>query len=144
MRWNARLTAALGLVAIVATGCNGAPTMNVPDEISTGEDVVVTFEGPHSGRATNQYWIALQREDAPESETAGRVVLERFDTEVRLPTYAPGRYEVRLHAQYPKKDHHVVARAPVEVKGWPVKAAAEGEAAPASVEEVETEHERPR
>ncbi len=116
--------AATGVLVLV--GCaRPSPEMSVAaTEVATGEDVVVTFDRPHTGKATNQYWIALQRADAPESETTGRVVLERHETVVHLPARSPGRYEVRLHGQFPKKEHHLLRRIPVVVRGWPVRVGA--------------------
>jgi hypothetical protein len=34
---------------------------------------------------------------------------------VGIPTSRPGQFEVRLHDQYPNKEHHLVGRVPVRV-----------------------------
>jgi hypothetical protein len=93
--------------------------------VATGNDVVVTFDDPLAGRATNQYWIALQPADAPVTSTSGRVLLNHGEHAVRLRAVAPGDYEVRLHGAYPKMESHLVARIPVKVEGLPVKTGAE-------------------
>lgn len=110
------------LVAMTFLACDPPPKMRVnAASITTGADVVVTFDDRLAGRATNQYWIALQPANEPASSTTGRIVLERTDRLVRLRTTAPGVFEVRLHGSYPKTEHHLLARIPVKVEGWPVK-----------------------
>ena len=89
--------------------------------VATREDVVVVFDDGIVGSETNQYWVALQPADAPISDTAGRVVLERGDRMVRLHTSSPGAYEVRLHGRYPNEETHLLVRVPVVVEGWPVQ-----------------------
>jgi hypothetical protein len=112
--------APLAFVAFVA--CESPPRMHVDAAVvPTGGDVVVTFDEPLTGRATNQYWIALVPADAPPTDTSGRVVLERSDRTARLRAIHPGDYEVRLHDRYPKEESHLVARIPVKIEGWPVK-----------------------
>jgi hypothetical protein len=52
-----------------------------------------------------------------------RAVVEKHDhgrirhgkTIVTIPTGGAGGFEVRLYDEYPSKDHHLVARVPVEV-----------------------------
>ncbi len=95
--------------------------------VLTGEDFVVTFDKPLRGKAINQYWIALAPSHIPDSDTTGRTVLDRGITSVRLRALAPGDYEVRLYGEYPKKEGHLLARAPVTVHGWPVRAVAQPE-----------------
>ena len=110
----------LGAVALVA--CEGPPEMHTDAKaVQTGTDVVVTFDERLSGRATNQYWVALSPVDAPVSDTTGRLILERADRVVHLRTSRPGEFEVRLHGGYPRVDHHLLARLPITVEGWPVK-----------------------
>lgn len=93
--------------------------------VLTGEDIVVTFDTPLGGKALNQYWIALAPSHVPDSDTTGRRMLDRGTTSVRLRAFAPGDYEVRLYGEYPEKEDHLVARAPVTVHGWPVKGGAQ-------------------
>lgn len=111
-----------GSGALAVAACEVPPRLHVDETtIATGRDVVVTFDDELSGRATNQYWIALQPVSATASDTMGRVVLERSERSVHLPTSRPGDFEVRLHGRYPKEDHHLLVRIPVKVDGWPVK-----------------------
>lgn len=125
-RWALACAAATSVLA-----CDAPPKVHVEaTTVATGGDVVVTFDEPLSGRSTNQYWIALQRADAPVSDTTGRIVLERSERSVRLRTGQPGDYEVRLHGSYPKVEHHLLVRIPVKVEGWPVKAGIEPKVSP--------------
>lgn len=122
-----KLVRLFGFGAMMAlAGCRVVPQLHAEKtQVFTGEDVVVTIDGSLEGRAYDHYWIALQPADAPESDVTGRVVLERREHDVRLHTSAPGAYEVRLHDRYPKVEHHLVARLPIRVEGYPVKTAAQ-------------------
>lgn len=112
----------LGMTALLALACEQPPRMHTDKAtVAVGQDVVVSFEERLTGRATNQYWIALQPVDAPVSDTTGRVILERTDRVMRLRADKTGDYEVRLHGQYPKAEHHLLARIPVKVEGWPAR-----------------------
>lgn len=118
----ARNVAAMAVLLAFALACEAPPTMHVDKTIvATGGDVVITFDRPLTGRATNQYWVALQPASAPTSETTGRIVLERTDLGVHLRTTAPGDFEVRLHGNWPKEEQHLLSRVAVKVEGWPVK-----------------------
>lgn len=117
-----RNVAAMAVLLAFALACEAPPTMHVDKTIvATGGDVVITFDRPLTGRATNQYWVALQPASAPTSETTGRIVLERMDPGVHLRTTAPGDFEVRLHGNWPKEEQHLLSRVAVKVEGWPVK-----------------------
>jgi hypothetical protein len=112
----------VAVLLVFALACEAPPTMHVDKStIATGGDVVVTFDQPLTGRATNQYWVALQPASASTSDTTGRIVLERTDHGVHLRTTAPGDFEVRLHGNWPKEEQHLLARIAVKVEGWPVK-----------------------
>lgn len=114
-------------VPLLVMGCND-PTPKLHIErtvVASGEDIVVVFDTPLEGRATNQYWIALQRADEPLTSTTGRVVLERTDRSVRLRVNQPGDLEVRLHGGYPRLEHHLVARIPIAAGTWPIKVGAQ-------------------
>lgn len=120
------LLATTFVTALALVACEAPPRMHVEGAtVATGNDVVVTFDAPLTGRATNQYWIALQPADAASSDTTGRVLLYHADRGVRLRAVAPGDYEVRLHGAYPKEESHLLARIPVRVEGLPVKAGSE-------------------
>jgi hypothetical protein len=109
-------------LAVLALSCEAPPTLHVDKTtVATGGDVVVTFDQALAGRATNQYWVALQPASAPVTDTTGRIVLDRSDRGVHLRTTAPGDFEVRFHGNYPKEEAHLLARIPVKIEGWPVK-----------------------
>ena len=114
------------LATIALLACEPAPRMRVEStSVATGNDVVVSFDNALTGRATNQYWVALQPANAPKADTTGRVLLYHGDQSVRLRAVAPGDYEVRLHGFYPKQESHLIARIPVKVEGLPVKTGSE-------------------
>ena len=117
---------ALAVLLLGVLACEAPPTMRVEKTtVATGGDVVVTFDQALNGRATNQYWVALQPASALPSDTTGRIVLDRTDRGVHLRTTAPGDFEVRFHGNYPKEETHLLARIPVKVEGWPVKTGSE-------------------
>lgn len=118
-----RTTLALATFALALTACEPAPPKMHVDVTTVPVDVevVVNFDTPLTGRAMNQYWVALQPASAPASDTTGRVVLERTDRVVRLRAPAAGAYEVRLHGGYPKVDHKLLSRIPITVDGLVVK-----------------------
>jgi len=120
---QARSIVLVGVTALFAFGCEQPPKMRFErTTVTVGQDVVVTFEERLTGRATNQYWIALSPADAPLSDTTGRIILERWDRTVRLRAERPGDFEVRLHGQYPRKEHHLLIRVPVKVESLPTTA----------------------
>jgi hypothetical protein len=81
-----------------------------PREHAAGQDVIVTFDRPIHGRATNQYWLAVARPSDPDSKYLYRKDLVRGSTSSRIDRLPAGDYEVRLHANYPVKEHDVVHR----------------------------------
>jgi hypothetical protein len=110
--------------AFLAACGDPTPKMHVErSTVFTGEDIVVVFDEGLQGRATNQYWVSLVPADAPLDDVRGRTVLERTERVVRLHASAPGELEVRLHGRYAEKEHHLLVRIPVSVRGWPVKSA---------------------
>lgn len=116
------ILAAAVVTALSLIACESAPRMRVEaTTVATGNDVVVSFDDALAGRATNQYWIALQPAEAAVTDTTGRVVLSHGERGVRLRAIAPGDYEVRLHGSYPKEESHLLVRIPVKVEGLPVK-----------------------
>ena len=122
MRWTQAWLSSIAL-ALFAPGCaDPAPKMHIErSDVASGAEVVVVFDAPLEGKAKNQYWVALQRADEPVTSTAGRVVVERMAHSVRLRTSQPGELEVRLHGGYPRLDHHLLARMPVNAASWPVE-----------------------
>jgi hypothetical protein len=53
------------------------------------------------------------------------LILDRADRVARLRASTPGEFEVRLHGGYPKEEHHLLARIPIAVEGWPVSTGVE-------------------
>jgi hypothetical protein len=106
-----------GLTASAAlAACDTAPTMSVASSTAAvGEDIVVSFNNPIKGKASNLHWIALQSVDAPDSRSTGRIVVEHGQTRVRVRATEAGALEVRLYDRYPQEDSHLVARAPVRI-----------------------------
>lgn len=116
------LRTVLAVSAVALGACDSPPAMHVVSStVATGNDVLVTFDAPLSGSATNQYWTVLARADAPVADTTGRIVLEHGERGARLRAAHTGDYEVRLYDHYPREEHHLVARIPVTVEGLVVK-----------------------
>jgi hypothetical protein len=104
-------------VAISAlVGCEQSPTMTVASPtVSSGEEIVVHFDRPIGGKASNVHWMTLLPIAASDESTVGRFVVDHGKTTVTIATGAPGNFEVRLYDQYPSEDHHLIARVPVRV-----------------------------
>lgn len=116
-----RTPAPFALPTLFLLACTAVPNMHVDaTTVTTGTDVVVNVDSL-DGTALYQYWIALQPAAMPSSRTDGRILLERPERVVHLRTSAPGDFEVRLHARYPSEEHHLVARVPVTIVGWPAQ-----------------------
>jgi hypothetical protein len=83
--------------------------------VTAGEEIVVRFDRPIGGKASNVYWMTLIPVGAPDDSTKGRFVVDHGKTIVNIPTGAPGSFEVRLHDEYPSEEHHLVGRVAVRV-----------------------------
>jgi hypothetical protein len=105
------------LIASVAfVACKQPPTMSVASStVALGDEVVVQFDRPIGGKASDLHWIALLPAAAPDDSTTGRFVVDHGKTRVGIPTSGAGNFEVRLHDQYPSKEHHLVGRVQVRV-----------------------------
>lgn len=118
MRGRTTLSA---LPTLFLLACTAVPNVRVDaTTVPTGTDIVVNVDNL-GGTVLDQYWIALQPAATPSSSTDGRLLLERRERVVHLRTAAPGNFEVRLHGRYPSEDHHLVARVPVTIVGWPTQ-----------------------
>jgi hypothetical protein len=84
-------------------------------EVPAGAPVVVHLEDATSAPRSGALWLTLAPSDAPESFVGERIVVEGAMTHATLNTMRPGRYEVRLHDDWPKRPHHLVARTPIDV-----------------------------
>ena len=105
-----------GLTAGASLACDTAPTMSVGAPTAVvGDKILVSFNSPIKGKASNLHWITLQSVDAPDSLSTGRIVVEHGQTSARVRATESGTLEVRLHDRSPQKDTHLVGRAPVRV-----------------------------
>lgn len=84
-------------------------------EVPLGAPVIVHLEDALSAPRSGALWLTLAPVEAPDAYVGERVVIDGSATHVTLSTPAPGRWEVRLHDEYPKKPHHLVAKTPIEV-----------------------------
>jgi hypothetical protein len=100
--------------ALVA--CDSSPTMSVASPtVAIEEEIVVHFDRPIGGKASNLHWMTLLPIAASDDSTVGRFVVDHGKTMVTIPTRGSGNFEVRLYDQYPSEDHHLIARVPVRV-----------------------------
>jgi hypothetical protein len=83
--------------------------------VTAGEEIVVRLDRPIGGKASNVHWMALVPLGAADDSTTGRFVVDHGKTIVNIPTGASGSFEVRLHDEYPSKEHHLVGRVAVRV-----------------------------
>lgn len=106
-----------GFAMIVSLpACDAAPVMHTrTPQVMVGENVVVGFDAPLGGQAANQYWITIVPADAPESDATGRRFVYHGDTWAQIPALREGAFEIRLHDQFPKKEHHLIAKSSVQV-----------------------------
>ncbi|MBX3162298.1 MAG: hypothetical protein KF773_40410 [Deltaproteobacteria bacterium] len=86
-------------------------------EVAAGAAIAVAFPGPMVAAAGEKYWIAVVAREAPDTEYGTWKYLEpgARTSELVAPKQA-GAYEVRLHANYPTRNTHVVHRAPITVR----------------------------
>ncbi|MCW5804408.1 MAG: hypothetical protein KIT31_18705 [Deltaproteobacteria bacterium] len=86
-------------------------------EVATGAAIAVAFPGPMIAAPGEKYWIAVVAREAPDTEYGTWKYLEpgARTSELVAPKQA-GSYEVRLHANYPTRNTHVVHRAPITVR----------------------------
>jgi hypothetical protein len=83
--------------------------------VPAGAPVVVHLEDAMSAPREGALWLTLAPADAPESFVGERVVVDASATHAALPTAVPGHYEVRLHDDWPRRPHHLVARKSIDV-----------------------------
>jgi hypothetical protein len=101
---------------VAASACAAPPAMSLDSTtVARGHDVVVHFDKPIAGKASDLYWITLVPVEAPEPTALNRVVVDHGSTMVRLPATTPGSFEVRLHDRYPEKEYRLIARTPVSI-----------------------------
>jgi hypothetical protein len=114
---RALVLSSLLAVAGLASACEDpAPRMHVTrKEVPLGVPVVVHLEDAMSAPRSGALWLTLAPADAPESFVGERLVVDPKATHATLTAPSPGRYEVRLHDDWPNRPHHLVARRSIEV-----------------------------
>ena len=82
-----------------------------------GDVVVVRFPGPMHAAPGEQFWVTVVSLGAADTSwgTYEYVVEGARTARLSVPT-APGDYEIRLHANYPKRSTNVVHRATIHVE----------------------------
>jgi len=112
------LALGLGLsLSLALAACNDRPEMRLdPDSVQAGTSVWARFDRPVDGRAADQYWIVIAPAGAPADYQEGRLHVQRNaeGVQIEAPPRA-GDYEVRLHGDWPKREHHVVRTVPIVV-----------------------------
>jgi hypothetical protein len=104
--------------AAIVVACAQPPTMSVGSStVTVGDEIVVRFDRPIGGMASNLHWMTLLPVASPDDSTVGRFIVDHGKTMVTIPTSGAGAgsFEVRLYDEYPSKDHHLIARVPVHV-----------------------------
>jgi hypothetical protein len=110
------------MAAALASGCD-LVSMNWSSDVSftidrdraaAGQSIEVTFEklADEDGK---KFWIALQREDAPSTETEGKIPIAKGARSMRLTASAPGPYEVRVYSETNGAPNMIVARRKLRV-----------------------------
>lgn len=102
---------------LTLAACNERPRMTVePNPVVAETTLWARFDQPIAGRAVDQYWIVIAPVGAAASYEGDRVFLQRTAEGAQLvaPKVA-GDYEVRLHGDWPKREHHVVQTVPLIV-----------------------------
>lgn len=86
-----------------------------PASVAAGAKTIVKFSRALDA-ANARYWITIIAADQADSQWGAWGYVETAAREAELPPVStPGRYEIRLHGNYPARPYHVVARAPIEV-----------------------------
>jgi hypothetical protein len=111
-----RAIAVVGFCVAVAA-CSERPEMKVePAPVRAGAVVWARFDRPIAGRAADQYWIVIAPSGAPADYQDGRLHIARSAEGVQIEAPArAGHYEVGLHGDWPKREHHVVRTVPLVV-----------------------------
>jgi uncharacterized protein YfaS (alpha-2-macroglobulin family) len=64
----------------------------------------------------DKYWLTLVKADSPETTWGKWHMVEKGATADKLEAAEKGRFEVRLHSNYPTKKHNMVASKPVTIE----------------------------
>jgi hypothetical protein len=109
----------VGLVLLLAAVlAQAAVTFTLAkDSIKSQEDIKVTFNAPLP-KSGERYWITVIPVGAADSEWGQWQYVDSGIKQITLKGPAsPGKFEVRLHDQYPAKNYHVAYRAAFTVTG---------------------------
>ena len=111
------LLAVLSISLLSTSACTDRPQMTVdPNPVEARSAVWARFDRPIDGRAADQYWIVIAPRGVPSDYRDGRIHIERSAEGVHLEAPAiPGDYEVRLHGDWPRREHHLVRTVPLVV-----------------------------
>jgi hypothetical protein len=95
------------IVFVAVAACSDpAPRMHVTrKEVPLGSPVVVHLEDAMSAPRSGALWLTLAPAGAPDSFVGERIVVDESGTHAKLEAATPGRYEVRLHDEWPKRPH---------------------------------------
>ncbi|MBX3229075.1 MAG: hypothetical protein KIT84_01955 [Labilithrix sp.] len=107
----------MSFVTLLLAGCNERPKMTVePNPVVADTTVWARFDRPINGRAVDQYWIVIAPVGAPTEYRSDYRSVPRSAEGMQLQAPSqPGDYEVRLHGDWPKRDHNLVRTVPLRV-----------------------------
>ena len=104
-------------LALAVVACSDRPEMKVePSPVEAGTSVWARFDRPIDGRAANQYWVVIAPRGAAVEYQEGRLHIQRSAEGLQLEApMQPGDYEVRLHGDWPRREHNLVRSVPLVV-----------------------------
>ena len=115
-----KIVSFVAIVCLIAAGSLSAWKDNLykaPKSVTAGEAFEVTYSQAMSSPADNRFWITIIDITAADSEWGAWVYVEDGATSTTLTAPAtPGKYEIRLHGNYPTKSFDVLQRSPLKVK----------------------------
>ncbi len=81
--------------------------------------IIVKFSSPIVNSTNKQHWVCIVKEGSPDSTWGSWMMVPGNATQVELKfkeDVTEGKYEVRLHSNYPEKPYNVVDRRIVTIK----------------------------
>ena len=114
---NGMLGLALG-AALALAGCSDRPMVrDLPAGVEAGSTVTFTFSRPVTGLAVDQYWVVIAPMGSPAEYIEGRIHVPRDTTYMKVDApRQPGQYELRLHGDWPRLEHHIVQTVPIVIR----------------------------
>lgn len=112
-----RMLALASCLTLALVACSERPKMTVdPNPVVADTTVWARFDRPVLGLAVDQYWIVIAPVGAPASYDTTRLFVARNAEGMQLKAPpVPGDYEVRLHGDWPKREHSIVRTVPLRV-----------------------------